>query len=58
MSGSFLKTTIRHIYREKMYEVINTTGLTIDVACCLIHGLWLRNELTYGQHNKKHKQIY
>ncbi len=58
MSGTFLKTTLRHIYREKMYAAINIAGLAIAVACCLILGLWLRNELTYDQHNKKHKQIY
>lgn len=58
MGGSFLKVTLRNLYREKMYAAINITGLSISIACCLILGLYLRSELTYDQHNTKHKQIY
>ena len=58
MAGSFLKITIRNLYREKMYAVINIAGLALAIACCLILGLYLRSELTYDQHNPKYRQIY
>ena len=58
MFTNFLKVTLRTLYREKVYAIINIAGLSIAIACCLILGLWLRSELTYDLHHKKHKQIY
>ena len=58
MAGTFLKTTLRNLYREKMYAIINIAGLSLAITCCLILGLYLRNELTYDQHNTKYRQIY
>ena len=58
MFTNFIKTTIRILYREKMYAIINIAGLSIAIACCLILGLYLRSQLTYDMHNKKYKQIY
>lgn len=58
MFTNFLKVTLRTLCREKIYAAINLIGLSIAIACCLIIGLYLRGELTYDMHNKKHKQIY
>jgi putative ABC transport system permease protein len=58
MAGTFIKATLRSLYREKMYAVINIAGLSLAIACCLILGLYLRGELTYDKHNKKYRQIY
>jgi putative ABC transport system permease protein len=58
MFGNFFKVTIRNLYREKIYAVINIAGLSLAIACCLILGIYLHGELTYDQHNTKYKQIY
>ncbi len=58
MFTNFIKTTIRILYREKMYAIINIAGLSIAIACCLILGLYLHSQLTYDMYNKKYKQIY
>ncbi len=58
MSSTFLKTTLRSLYREKMYAVINIAGLSLAIACCLILGLYLREQLTYDQHNTRYREIY
>jgi putative ABC transport system permease protein len=58
MFTNFLKVTIRNLYREKMYAIINILGLSLAIACCIILGLYLRSELTYDRHNTKHKQIF
>jgi len=55
---NFLKVTIRNLYREKRYAIINIFGLSLAIACCIILGLYLRSELTYDRHNTKYKQIY
>jgi len=58
MLTNFLKVTLRNLYREKMYAVINITGLSIAIACCIILGLYLKSELTYDRHNLKHERIF
>ncbi|MBN1907671.1 MAG: ABC transporter permease [Deltaproteobacteria bacterium] len=55
---SFIKITLRKLYREKLYTIINVSGLALGIACCLILGLFLHNELTYDQHHKNYKRIY
>jgi putative ABC transport system permease protein len=58
MFTNFIKVTIRNLYREKMYAIINISGLSLAIACCLILGLWLRCELIYDRHNIQYRQIY
>jgi|WetSurMetagenome_2_1015567.scaffolds.fasta_scaffold32653_2 putative ABC transport system permease protein len=58
MPNSDINATFRTLYREKAYALINLCGLSLAIACCLILGLYLKNELTYDRHNTLHKQIY
>jgi putative ABC transport system permease protein len=58
MANSEIKAAARTLYREKSYAIINLSGLSLAIACCLILGLYLRSELTYDQHNLRHKQIF
>ena len=58
MFTNFIKVTLRTLYREKVYAIINISGLALGIACCLILGLFLHSELTYDQHHKNHKHIY
>ena len=58
MGGSYLKITLRKLYREKLYAAINIAGLSLGIACCIILSLYLRSELTYDQYNVNYKKIY
>lgn len=58
MAGSYLKITLRKLYREKQYALINIAGLSLGIACCIMLSLYLRSELTYDQHNINYKKIY
>ncbi len=58
MFTNFLKVTLRTLYRERVYAIINIAGLSLAIACCVIIGLWLHGELTYDLHNKQYKKIY
>jgi putative ABC transport system permease protein len=53
-----LKISLRNLYREKLYALINLAGLSLAIACCLILSLYLRSELSYDQHHMKHQRIY
>jgi putative ABC transport system permease protein len=58
MASNDIKATWRTLYREKAYALINLSGLSLAIACCLILGLYLRSELTYDRHFTRHKEIY
>lgn len=56
--NTYLKIALRNLYREKRYTLINTAGLALAIACCLVLGLHLRNEFSYDRHNLLHDRIY
>ena len=58
MFGSHIKIALRTLYREKMYVLINVSGLSLGIACCIILGLFLRSELTYDRHHEQHERIF
>jgi putative ABC transport system permease protein len=58
MFGNALKVTLRALYRDKLYALINLAGLALAVACCTILALYLRSELTYDRHHVNHARIY
>jgi putative ABC transport system permease protein len=58
MLTNYIKITLRNLYKEKMYALINVSGLSLGIACCIILGLFLHSELTYDQHHLKHKRIF
>ncbi|NOX68715.1 MAG: FtsX-like permease family protein [Gammaproteobacteria bacterium] len=50
--------TLRALYRDKLYTLINIAGLSLGMTSCLILGLYLHNELTYDQNHKQHERIF
>jgi putative ABC transport system permease protein len=58
MANSEIKAALRIFYREKTYALINLSGLSLAIACCLVLGLYLRSELTYDRHHLRHKEIF
>ncbi|HVQ15686.1 MAG TPA: ABC transporter permease, partial [Vicinamibacterales bacterium] len=54
----YLKVALRQLAREKLYALLNVSGLALGLACCLILGLFLWSELTYDRHNVNHEHIY
>ena len=45
-----LITSIRFLKREKAFALMNVTGLSIAIACCLFIFLWLSDELQFNSH--------
>jgi len=58
MFGNYLKITLRNLYREKLYAIINIFGLSLGIGCCLLLGLYINNELSYDRHFTNHQNIY
>ena len=58
MVNSDIKAAFRTFHREKSYAFINLAGLSLAIACCLLLGLYLKDELTYDLHHLRHKEIF
>ncbi|TAJ93229.1 MAG: ABC transporter permease [Gammaproteobacteria bacterium] len=58
MFSNYLKIILHKLYREKLYALINISGLAIAIACCVILGLYLRSELTYDRYQVNHERIF
>jgi putative ABC transport system permease protein len=54
----YLKIALRQLAREKLYALLNVSGLALGLACCLMLGLYLWGELTYDRHHVNHERIY
>jgi putative ABC transport system permease protein len=58
MFKNYLKIAIRNILRHRFYSIINIVGLAIGIACFIMIGMWVQDELSYDKHFTKSDRIY
>jgi hypothetical protein len=58
MFFNYFKIAIRNIRRQKLYTLINVTGLSIGVATSILFLLFVYEELTTDKFHKNADQIY
>jgi putative ABC transport system permease protein len=58
MIRNYLKIAIRNLARQKLYSLINITGLSIGIACFLLISLWVFDELSYDRFHENKNRIY
>jgi putative ABC transport system permease protein len=58
MFKSYLKTTLRNLFRNKTYSFINIIGLAIGTLSCLYILLYVEDQYSYDKHHKESKNIY
>ena len=56
--SNYLKTTIRHIRKNKIYSAINICGLAVGLACCMLIVLYVRFERSYDDYHVDADRIY
>jgi putative ABC transport system permease protein len=57
MLKNYLKIAWRNLLRNKNYTLINITGLTVGMACCILIALYVREELSYDTFHTKADRI-
>ena len=57
MFKNYLKIAWRSIRKNKVSSVINITGLTIGLSCCLLIALYIKHELSYDEFQTKGDRI-
>ncbi len=58
MLNNYLKIALRTLRRHKGYTAINIAGLAIGIACCVLMGLFVQDELRYDRFHENADRIY
>jgi putative ABC transport system permease protein len=58
MFRSYVVTSIRYIFRQKGFSLINILGLAIGLACALLILLWVQDELSYDRFHEEAGRLY
>ena len=53
-----IKIAFRNLSKNKGFSFINLFGLTIGLACCLLIGLYIWNELSFDRYHANADRIY
>lgn len=49
MFKNYLVTAVRHFIKDRQFTLINTLGLALGLAACVLILLFVRNELSYNR---------
>ncbi len=58
MFRNYLKIALRNMKRQKAYSILNITGLTIGMTCCILLLLYIQFELSYDKYHENSDRIY
>jgi putative ABC transport system permease protein len=58
MVRSYIKIGLRGLARNKVYTLINVTGLAIGLACFVLIGVYIREEISYDRFYSNSENIY
>ena len=57
MLRNYLTIALRSLRRRPGYAGLNLVGLGVGMACCLLIGLYVQNELSYDRFHPEHERI-
>ncbi|MEM7109466.1 MAG: ABC transporter permease, partial [Bacteroidota bacterium] len=58
MLNNYFKIALRNLYKQKLYTLINTFGLTFGIACFVFISLWIWDELKYDSFHQNGANLY
>lgn len=58
MLWNYLKIAWRNLLKGKLYSFINISGLAVGIACCLLIGLYVYEELRFDRFHENADQIH
>jgi putative ABC transport system permease protein len=58
MLKNYLKTSLRNMARNKLYSILNVSGLSIGLACFILIGLYIIHEKSYDRFHSNARNIY
>ena len=58
MFRNYLLVTIRNLFRNGFYSIINISGLAIGITCTILILLWVTDELSFDKFHPKADRLY
>src|SRR5687768_11870477 len=58
MFRNYIKTSVRHIWHNKLYSFINVSGLAIAITCVLLAVLYIKDERSFDGFHEKKENLY
>lgn len=58
MLKNFLKVAIRSLSKNRLYSIINISGLTVGFTCSLLILLWVADETSFDSFHPKSEKLY
>ena len=58
MFNNYLKVALRNIKKHKIYSLINISGLSVGLACCILIFFYVDHELSYDSYFEDADRIY
>jgi putative ABC transport system permease protein len=58
MFKSHLKIAFRNLWKNKIFSIVNISGLAIGITCSLLLFMFVRDELSFDRSFKKANDIY
>ena len=58
MIKNYIKMAVRNLRRQSLTSLINLSGLTIGLTCCLLILVYVLHELSYDRYNRNADRIY
>ena len=58
MLKNYLKTSLRNIMTNKVYSIINISGLAVGMAGCILIMMWVQSQLSFDRFYNNLDDIY
>jgi hypothetical protein len=58
MIRNYFKTTLRNLWKNKGYSLLNIGGLAVGIACAGLILLWVEDELTFNHYFSNRDNLY
>ena len=58
MIRNYFLTTLRNLYRNKVFALINIFGFAIGIACVILFFLWVSDEVSYDRFHENRDRTY
>ena len=58
MIRNYFISTLRNLYRNKVFSLINIFGLAIGLACVILFYMWVSDEVSFDRFHRNKERIY
>lgn len=58
MLKNYFKIAVRNLKKHTGFSIINISGLSIGLACCMLIAIYIKDELSYDRYHENADKIY